>query len=226
MSESAKCVQVFGTNDDVTMGTDSDDDGIPDELDAFPFDPAASVDTDGDGMPDQWNLGYFAEDSTSSPRLVKDDDDDNDLVPDVDDQLPLDTSEIYDFDGDGLGDNQDPDDDDDGYEDLVDAFPFNPLDWTDTDNDGVGDNTDAFGLDASLQSLTIDEALGAVTDPTLRECLSQATADLQRAGQLVFLYCGFDEDKAPVHGLEGIEHFFNLEHPTRPRCTGKLSAIG
>ena len=130
----------------------------------------------------------------------------------MDDQLPLDASEIYDFDGDGLGDNQDPDDDDDGYEDLVDAFPFNPLDWTDTDNDGVGDNTDAFGLDPSLQSLTIDEALGAVTDPTLRECLSQATADLQRAGQLLFLYCGFDEDKAPVHGLEGIEHFFNLEH--------------
>ena len=76
-------VQVFGTNDDVTMGTDSDDDGIPDELDAFPFDPAASVDTDGDGMPDQWNLGYFAEDSTSSPRLVKDDDDDNDGVLDL-----------------------------------------------------------------------------------------------------------------------------------------------
>ena len=34
----------------MTMGTDSDDDGIPDELDAFAFDPAASVDTDGDGM--------------------------------------------------------------------------------------------------------------------------------------------------------------------------------
>ena len=36
---------------------DTDMDGVPDDDDAFPTDPAASVDTDGDGMPDDWNEG-------------------------------------------------------------------------------------------------------------------------------------------------------------------------
>ena len=84
-------------------------------VDAFPNDPAASVDTDGDDLPDQWNPGYFAEDSTSTPALIKDMDDDGDGVLDSVDQRPLDASEAFDFDGDGIGDNADTDDDDDGY---------------------------------------------------------------------------------------------------------------
>jgi hypothetical protein len=56
---------------------DSDDDGVPDDDDAFPNDPAASVDTDGDGMPDDWNEG--ADDILiSESTLTLDDDDDND----------------------------------------------------------------------------------------------------------------------------------------------------
>jgi len=39
---------------------DTDGDGVPDALDAFPNDPAASVDTDGDGRPDAWNVGATA----------------------------------------------------------------------------------------------------------------------------------------------------------------------
>jgi predicted flap endonuclease-1-like 5' DNA nuclease len=45
--------------------------------DAFPLDPAASTDTDGDGMPDQLNG-----ESTSTPQLVEDLDDDDDTWPD------------------------------------------------------------------------------------------------------------------------------------------------
>ena len=101
---------------------DSDGDGVPDNIDAFPNDPAASVDTDGDGLPDRWNPGYFAEDSTSTPALIKDMDDDGDGVLDSVDQRPLDASEAFDFDGDGIGDNADTDDDDDGYNDAEDAF--------------------------------------------------------------------------------------------------------
>ena len=74
---------------------DSDGDGVPDNIDAFPNDPAASVDTDGDGLPDRWNPGYFAEDSTSTPALIKDMDDDGDGVLDSVDQRPLDASEAF-----------------------------------------------------------------------------------------------------------------------------------
>jgi predicted flap endonuclease-1-like 5' DNA nuclease len=45
--------------------------------DAFPLDPAASLDTDGDGMPDNLNG-----ESTSTPPLVEDLDDDADTWPD------------------------------------------------------------------------------------------------------------------------------------------------
>ena len=57
--------------------TDSDDDGVSDEGDAFPDDPAASVDTDGDGMPDDWNAGA-SEIQISESSLTLDEDDDND----------------------------------------------------------------------------------------------------------------------------------------------------
>ncbi|MDC3331414.1 hypothetical protein OAV43_04365, partial [Pseudomonadales bacterium] len=147
-----------------TSTGDRDNDGVPDDIDAFPNDPAASVDTDGDGLPDRWNIGAFAEDSTSTPALIKDMDDDGDGVLDSVDQRPLDASEAFDFDGDGIGDNADTDDDDDGYNDAVDAFSLNPFDWTDTDNDGVGDNTDAFGLDENQQSLLVAEAVSKVLD--------------------------------------------------------------
>jgi len=50
---------------------DSDGDGVDNQNDAFPFDPAASIDTDRDGAPDQWNSGYSANDSTT--RLELDD---------------------------------------------------------------------------------------------------------------------------------------------------------
>jgi N-acetylneuraminic acid mutarotase len=40
---------------------DKDLDGVVDDLDAFPDDPAASEDTDGDGYPDLWNAGATAQ---------------------------------------------------------------------------------------------------------------------------------------------------------------------
>jgi len=49
--------------------TETDGDGIPDEDDAFPTDPAASKDTDGDGYPDEWNTGMTEEDSTTGLKL-------------------------------------------------------------------------------------------------------------------------------------------------------------
>jgi hypothetical protein len=101
---------------------DSDNDGVADSKDAFPFNPYEYVDTDGDGMGD--NL---------------DPDADNDGVPDERDAFMLDAAESADTDGDGIGDNADKDDDGDGVPDSRDAFPKNPREYLDSDGDGIGD---------------------------------------------------------------------------------------
>ncbi len=49
--------------------SDSDGDGVPDNIDAFPSDPAASIDSDGDGYPDEWNGGYTEDDSTTGLKI-------------------------------------------------------------------------------------------------------------------------------------------------------------
>ena len=85
--------------------TDDDNDGIADTTDAFPLDPAASIDTDLDGKPDDWNPGQSGGDSTSSPPLVLDTDDDNDGTSDSVDVFPLDPAAAIDTDGDGLPDD-------------------------------------------------------------------------------------------------------------------------
>jgi parallel beta-helix repeat protein len=58
---------------------DSDEDGVPDDLDFDPFDPNVRFDTDGDGHPDR------------------------------EDVFPSNPREWQDTDGDGIGDNSDPD---------------------------------------------------------------------------------------------------------------------
>ena len=106
---------------DTGCGNDADADGVPDDIDAFPSDPAASVDQDGDGEPDDWNLGYT--DAQSSSGLVLDTDDDDDGVLDSEDAFPNDPTESSDSDGDGVGDNSDafPSDPDQQYLNLNDA---------------------------------------------------------------------------------------------------------
>ncbi len=141
-------------NDPDNPNADDDGDGVPNGVDAFPFDPAASVDTDGDGMPDAWNAGCDAACQQKS-SLTVDDDDDNDGVPDVDDAFPLHCQASVDTDGDGKPDSfhnplpagcvndgsllVDDDDDNDGVLDVNDAFPLNPAASVDADGDGMPD---------------------------------------------------------------------------------------
>ena len=101
---------------DISNKPDSDKDGVSDEKDDFPFDPAASADSDDDGYPDRWNPGKTQLDSTSNPLLELD-------------EFPNDPDEWKDSDGDRVGDNSD-------------AYPDNPNEWSDTDGDGFGDNSD------------------------------------------------------------------------------------
>ncbi len=84
------------------------------------------------------------------------DDSDNDGVIDSLDAFPIDPSESFDNDGDGIGNNLDPDDDNDGILDVDDSdddndgindsndlFPSDSSEWSDNDNDGIGDNADS-----------------------------------------------------------------------------------
>jgi hypothetical protein len=54
---------------DTYNSLDSDNDGYPDNLDAFPLDPAAAVDTDGDKYPDYWNPGMTENNSTTGLKI-------------------------------------------------------------------------------------------------------------------------------------------------------------
>ena len=60
-----------------TTYIDTDGDGYPDNIDAFPNDVAASIDTDGDGYPDSWNSGKTQSDSTTGLTLDADPNDPN-----------------------------------------------------------------------------------------------------------------------------------------------------
>ena len=112
----------------------SDKDGVPDLIDDFPIDSAASLDTDGDGRPDSWVTGYSSLDSAwnLSIDIFPSDplewaDTDSDGVGDNAD-FPLDASESLDTDGDGIGNNADTDDDGDGI--LDDGFQRPSLTYT------------------------------------------------------------------------------------------------
>jgi hypothetical protein len=95
---------------------DSDDDGIGDNSDKFIYDPSASKDSDDDGYPDRWNTGKSQLDSTSIPKLSID-------------HFPYDPNEHNDTDGDGIGDNSD-------------VFPNDSSESFDDDGDGIGNNKD------------------------------------------------------------------------------------
>ena len=100
---------------------DSDEDGVPDHNDSFPFDSNETSDSDGDGVGD--NSDAFPEDPNETH------DDDSDGVGNNTDAFPQDDSETHDDDGDGVGNNSD-------------AFPQDANETMDSDGDGVGDNAD------------------------------------------------------------------------------------
>jgi hypothetical protein len=147
---------------------DSDNDGVNDAQDAFPFDVTQWQDSDGDGYGDNAsgnNSDAFPNDSSQWSDTDGDGYGDNPNGTNAD-AFPNDSNQWTDSDGDGYGDNSnatggdlwpnDPsqwwDSDGDGYGDNPsgtngDAFPSDSTQWSDSDGDGYGDNSNVTGGD-------------------------------------------------------------------------------
>jgi len=124
------CTQQNKNSNTTSNGTDSDHDGYPDSIDAFPHDGTEWKDSDKDGIGD--NTDAFPYDATQWEDRDNDTygDNQNGTNPDA---FPDNSTEWNDTDNDGIGDNSDSDtppsvkdSDFDGYADNVDDFPTDP----------------------------------------------------------------------------------------------------
>ena len=142
---------------------DSDSDGVPDETDDFPNDPAASRDTDKDGFPDSWNPGKNQSDSTTNLTL---------------DAFPDDPAASIDSDGDGYPDSWNPgksQSDSTSVPPLeLDEYPNDPKDHKDTDKDGIGDYYD------------INDFVNLSLDISILKFMVTSRVDLLRWAQVYF----------------------------------------
>ncbi len=137
--------------------TDTDGDGVPDNQDAFPNDPVASVDTDGDGFPDAFHPNATPA-QIAATNLVVDDDDDNDGIADEDDPTPL----FADTDLDGIGNDVDDDIDGDGILNGDDAAP--QLGISNIPTGSPFGATPLFGANAFEQQMVRFEEFGELDD--------------------------------------------------------------
>jgi hypothetical protein len=151
---------------DATETLDSDGDGVGNNADAFPNDATETADSDGDGVGN--NADAFPNDATETA------DSDGDGVGNNADAFPNDATETADTDGDGVGNNADAfpsdptetlDSDGDGVGNNADAFPSDPTETLDSDGDGVGNNADAFPNDATETADTDGDGIGDNADP-------------------------------------------------------------
>ena len=165
--EGDDCLATPGTSFRDVFGCDDEDaDGMSDSNDAFLGEPTQWNDTDSDGYGDELNGTQgdaCPEDAgTSTNDVFGCIDSDGDGYSDLNDLWPDDSSQWYDVDMDGYGDESSgtaadqcpdefgtafrgsligcPDRDGDGYADDEDAFPDHDSQHLDSDGDGWGDN--------------------------------------------------------------------------------------
>lgn len=175
-------------HDDSNRGCpDSDQDGVADNEDAFPYDPLQSSDRDGDGFGDD-ALSPSRDDCPDTPGSSDQGgtygcvDSDGDGWADTRDDFPAEPTQWKDSDDDGYGDNWGNETWNatrgDGWPgdfladaNIPDAFPLEASQWNDTDGDGWGDNPngtdpDAFPLEPSQWKDSDDDGYG---DNTTRD---------------------------------------------------------
>lgn len=142
---------------------DTDKDGVPDNLDAFPLDPSESGDLDKDGIGNNKDEDL---DGDTIPNS-EDADDDNDQIPDYLDFDDNADGKTDDTDHDGTPDDQDSDDDNDGIPDVDDTGVGNEpqppkMDW---DQDTISDEQDNCPLIANPDQADSDsDGLGDACD--------------------------------------------------------------
>ena len=170
---------------------DDDNDGVNDRdangqpLDMYPLDKRYWKDTDDDGIPDQIDNCLLVPNpdqaNWDTDRLGNacDDDDDGDGIKDIDDfdhdnDTILDTVDNCllvanlsqdDLDDDGIGDLCDDDIDGDKVLNSYDFKPKDGAEWQDSDGDGFGDNTDLFPQDPSEWRDNDGDGVGDNRDP-------------------------------------------------------------
>ncbi|MAI40227.1 MAG: hypothetical protein CMA09_02885 [Euryarchaeota archaeon] len=164
------CPTVEGySNIDIFGCYDEDNDGSSQTGDAFPDDPTQWSDIDGDGFGDNPNGtqpdNCTTQIGTSTLDVFGCPDEDGDGASDTNDLWLNDSSQWFDSDGDGFGDNVAGTDGDacpqefglsslgnnigcvdsdaDKYADNEDDFPDETTQWVDVDGDGYGDNNSA-----------------------------------------------------------------------------------
>tara|TARA_B110000444_G_scaffold125664_1_gene118072 strand:+ start:19761 stop:22808 length:3048 start_codon:yes stop_codon:yes gene_type:complete len=153
-TEDARNIRVM-----LLSGDDMDGDGIPDDSDSCP---------NGYGESDGWVPNENTDrDEDGCHDFEEDRDDDNDLIPDVDDdcasQIGWTSTTENDYDQDGCDDAvEDSDDDNDGIDDEFDYCPKGDIGWeskpyTDWDGDGCQDFTEDLDDDNDLVNDTVDD---------------------------------------------------------------------
>ena len=152
------------------IDTDNDNDGTPDDLDAFPFDALETEDTDADGVGD--NADAFPEDAT----------------------------ETVDTDGDAVGNNADDDDDGDEVSDAQEALdgtdPLNGFDCRTCfhfDIDVDGDTT------ALTDGLLVLRHLFGFTGTTLTDGALASSAS-RMDGEAIAAYLNNNADNLDIDG--------------------------
>jgi hypothetical protein len=169
--------EIYSLSDLKILEIDTDNDGIPDRLDAFPTERTQNSDSDNDGFGDNPS-GVNGDDciyqsGNSTMDLFGCLDTDGDGYSDANDKFINEPSQVFDKDGDGYGDNQSgrfgdacpleygestrdsygcPDADYDGWSDSFDVFKNDSSQWKDTDGDGYGDELNGFQGDACPKS--------------------------------------------------------------------------
>ena len=142
----------------VASSSDIDGDGIPDNADSCP---------NGIGEDEGWTSNELTDRDTDGCHDSEEDlDDDNDLIPDVDDNCASEIGWVSnsetDHDSDGCSDSsEDTDDDNDGVEDSKDNCPRGEIGWesksyTDWDLDGCKDYSEDNDDDNDMVNDTMD----------------------------------------------------------------------